>query len=240
METVAGTLGRRVPPDWRHVEQFALRCMDNLPKAPAHVEFQFAPPDRLRPIYNQGQEGACVGFSSSWMMSILNGHQYDPRWLWNEAKKIDEWPDTNPGDDSGTSVRAAMDILRGVGHVQVVNGQDLPPDPAEGVANNRWATQTSDVRLAIGAMHVPCVIGCNWHSNFDTPKQFNGEWWIGRGKLGSIRGGHAICIFGWSDSRKAVRLVNSWGTGYPDVWLPRTTLARLLKEEGECTMVTDR
>ncbi len=51
------------------------------------------------------------------MMSLLNRKRYDARWLWDWAKSTDEWPETNPGDDQGTSVRAACEILRSRGHV---------------------------------------------------------------------------------------------------------------------------
>jgi hypothetical protein len=44
---------------------------------------------------------------------------------------------------------------------------------------------------------VPIIIGVNWYSNFDKPaKDRDGSWWVGKDKnnLGSIRGGHAVCI----------------------------------------------
>ena len=110
-------LGRRVPSDWEHVSKYPLRAVQ--PETVQTVErILYRPTKPWREFYNQGQEGACVGFGSSEMMSILNHRRYDARWLWNEAKKIDEWPDTNPGDDNGTSVRAAMDVLRTEGHIR--------------------------------------------------------------------------------------------------------------------------
>jgi hypothetical protein len=145
-------------------------------------------------FYDQGAEGACVGFGSSRMMSLLNRKRYDARWLWNEAKKVDEWPDTNPGDDNGTSVRAAMDVLRGRGHVPWGKGS---PVAAEGISANRWARSVDEV---LEALKSPA-----------------------------------------SERMGAVRLLNSWGTGWPHrVWLPFETLQRLLDEEGEATVVTDR
>lgn len=43
------------------------------------------------------------------------------------------------------------------------------------------------------AAATPGVFGINWYSNFDHPvKGSDGRWWIGRGPLGTIRGGHAI------------------------------------------------
>lgn len=92
--------------------------------------------------YDQGEEGACVGFGSSRMMSLVNRKMYNPWWLWNEAKRVDEWPDTNPGDNEGTSVRAAMDVLRTLGH-ETKRGK--APKESEGIAANRWATQVDQL-----------------------------------------------------------------------------------------------
>lgn len=42
----------------------------------------------------------------------------------------------------------------------------------------------------------PMAIGVNWYTNFDSPIQAaDGNWWIGQSKnLGSIRGGHCVCL----------------------------------------------
>src|SRR5215216_7556441 len=127
---MAGELGRRVPTDWKHVERWGAAAV--LPEAPLVAEKILPlPSSRLRTTYDQKREGACVGFGWSWAMTILNAAQdgpggpvpvYDARWLWNRAKAIDEWADTNPGDNNGTSVRAAGDVLRDVGHVLVHRG----------------------------------------------------------------------------------------------------------------------
>lgn len=42
------------------------------------------------------------------------------------------------------------------------------------------------------ARPVPMVLGINWYSNFDRPEKIGRTWWVGRGDLGAIRGGHAI------------------------------------------------
>lgn len=97
-------------------------------------------------FYDQGREGACVGFGSSRMMSLLNRRRYNARWLWDRAKERDEWPETNPGDNEGTSVRAAMDALRALGHAP--NGSDTPRLP-EGISANRWAPDAEAVSRAL-------------------------------------------------------------------------------------------
>jgi len=146
---------------------------------------------------DQGREGACVGFAASRAMMLLNRKRYDARWLWNRAKEIDEWPETNPGDDNGTSVRAAMDVLRMAGHVAVRNGKPRPLAPEDGIAENRWAQSVDEVLACLGS------------PRYET---------IG-----------------------AVPVLNSWGIQYPHtVWIPLDTLDRLIREDGEATMFTDR
>jgi hypothetical protein len=157
-------------------------------------------------FYNQGYEGACVGFGASRAMSLMNREKYNAWWLWNQAKKVDEWPDTNPGDDNGTSVRAAMDVLRLNGHVPWRTGMDhdanfklydYPAKFERGIQANRWARNMDDVLTALGSA------------------RYN--------KMG------------------LVPFLNSWGRDYPHiVWMPVATWDRLLKEDGEFTVITDR
>jgi hypothetical protein len=229
-------LGRREPSDWKHVEKYPYAA---LAASPVESVERTLPLPRYRAIYDQEREGACVGFASSWMMSILNRCAYDARWLWNRAKEIDEWPDTRPGDNNGTSVRAAMDVLRGEGHSRIFGGRTRPCEAEEGILTNRWATSVDEIRCSI-AEGTPVVFGTNWYVNFDRPVRRGPDSWIGEGDLGVRRGGHAVCIFRASDRRQAVGLVNNWGARYPLAWMPYATVERLLGEHGEATLVTDR
>lgn len=240
-------LGRRIPEDWTHVEKYPLRLASITPVVNKVLRLPSFHKD-----WDQGSEGACVGFGTSMMLSIINEgeartaatlpytHRYDPWWLWNEAKKIDEWADTNPGDSNGTSVRAACDVLREQGHMRVIRGANKPVSLQEGISENRWATTTDEIRTCIGR-GVAVSIGVNWYSAFDNPEFYNNSWWIARaGSLGTVRGGHCVCVYGASDSRQAFRVKNSWGGSYPLVWMPYTVMGRLLNEYGEATLVTDR
>lgn len=200
--------------------------------------------------HDQGKEGACVGFAWSMAMAILNEkqarknkirpytHMYNARWLWNEAKKIDVWPDTNPGDDNGTSVRAAGDVLRKLGHVRIIGSREYPADVSQGIKENRWAVSVDEVRTCI-SKDIPVVIGVSWYTNFDNPTKKGGKYFIGEGDLGKVRGGHAVCIYGASDKLKAFKVKNSWGRDYPLVWMKYETLERLLNEKGEVTLISD-
>jgi hypothetical protein len=250
-------LGRRTPTDWRHYEKFPLTAATT-PAAPTPVaigvnwytDFDnpvqkggrywigldskklgqirgghcvcLEPGDQMNgsgtvtrrlqdstgwwDFYDQGREGACVGFGCSRMMSLLNRKRYDARWLWDWAKATDEWAETNPGDDQGTSVRAACDILRTRGHVAWKNAyanrdyqarDQETPAPGEGITVYRWARTVDEV--------------------------------------------HGVLKSPTNDRLGAVRILNSWGRGYPHrVWMPDATLQRLIDEDGEVALVTDR
>lgn len=229
-------LGRMIPTSWTHVERYPY--VANTRALVDRVE-RTLPLPNYRLKYDQQSEGACVGFASSWMMSIVNRRLYAARWLWDRAKEIDDWPSTNPGDSNGTSVRAAMDVLRRMGHCRVVRGAPKAPAPTDGILENRWATTVDEIRMCIAA-GVPVTLGVNWYTNFDRPFYKSGRAWIGLGDLGNIRGGHAVCIYRASDRLQAVGIVNNWGNTYPLVLMPYEVLQRLLNEYGEATMITDR
>ncbi len=130
-------------------------------------------------------------------------------------------------------------MLRTQGHRRVWRGVVRDPKLDQGIAANRWAVTTDEIRAAI-YREIAVAIGINWYSNFDSPTVIDGELWVGRSGLGSIRGGHCVCLYRMSDRRQAFRLMNSWGAAYPPVWVPYTTMQRLLDESGEAAVVTDR
>lgn len=112
-----------------------------------------------RSFYDQGREGACVGFGWSRCMSILNGDLYGARWLWDRSKENDEWPETNPGDNEGTSVRAAGNVLIAAGHVDWQDdfaGHDhthragYQADLDDGLHTFRWAETVDEVHQVLG------------------------------------------------------------------------------------------
>jgi hypothetical protein len=110
-------------------------------------------------FYDQGAEGACVGFGWSRCMTMLNeGNRYTARWLWDRAKETDEWSETNPGDDNGTSVRAAAEMLISAGHVvwQDDHADDdaseratYAADVGEGLKAFRWAESVDEVHAVL-------------------------------------------------------------------------------------------
>ena len=228
--------GRIPPSDRIHESRYALAAV--LPETVATVEHALPLPYAYRDNYDQGSEGACVGFSCSWAMSILNRRFYDAQWLYEEAQRTDEWP----GEAyDGTSVRAGLDVLRLEGHRRIYHGRSLPVDPVAGISEFRWTETVDGVRTAIAA-GAPVVLGIDWLEGFMQPVQRGRDWWIDDAS-GRVAGGHAICCYGASDRRQAVKLVNSWGLGYPLVWCSYAMLERLLTGftyPGEAAVLTDR
>lgn len=115
--------------------------------------------EEWRAFYDQGREGACVGFGWSRCISILNGDLYAARWLWDRCKERDQWPETNPGDNEGTSVRSGGEVLVMSGHVQWsdpyadddhTERTEYQPDSAQGLAAFRWAQTVDEVHAVLG------------------------------------------------------------------------------------------
>lgn len=116
--------------------------------------------DEWYSFYDQGKEGACVGFGWSRCMSILNqGPTYAARWLWDRGKERDQWAETNPGDNNGTSVRAAAEVLVAAGHVpwsdldsddDYTERAGYRPELDEGLTAFRWAQSVDEVHAVLG------------------------------------------------------------------------------------------
>lgn len=246
-------LGRLQPPDFDHVGAYPLTALiadpaHELAIPPAGTEKSLGLPWWWRQ-HDQGQEGACVGFGASAMMSITNHAQrlretgkdvtyrYDARWLYLESQLIDDWDETPP--EEGTSVRAACDILRDRGHRRVQRGVVGAEHLAHGISTNRWARSVDELRAAIYA-GLAVAIGISWYSSYDTPELINGELWRRWKPNAFVRGGHCTCLYRFSDRRQAFREMNSWGEAQPPVWVSYADIERGLVEYGEFTVITDR
>jgi hypothetical protein len=247
-------LGRRIPSDFSHITKYPFSAVagETLEK----VEKTLILPSWIAK-HNQGSTSSCVGHSTSMMLSILNEHQcrrqgemnpyirYNPYWIWRQAKDVDEWPETtsNPDDNNGTSVKAAISVLIDKGHVLWYPNEDdvnsfTGPEKEYGVSAVKWAQNVDEMRTAI-SQNTPMAIGINWYNNFNTPEYINAEYWIGKSNFGRVIGGHGVCIFACSDERQAFKICNNWGPTYPQVWLSYDNMDRLIREQGEVALCVD-
>lgn len=105
-------------------------------------------PDGLRDLmswyayYDQGVEGKCVGFGTARALSLVDRRKFDPHIIYHRAQEIDEWPGT---DYSGTSVRAAVDVVRSEGAAIVRAGKTGPLKLEHGISANRWGQSIEDL-----------------------------------------------------------------------------------------------
>lgn len=240
------------PPDRRHEMLYGITDHEPWGEAPAVVEAIIPTPPDLRSAYNQGGSNACVGFSSAQHMAIYNTPlgsptvQYDARWLWCRCCEIDGHPGTDCGQNTGTYLRSAFDILRDEG-IPLLGS--ATPALDQGCSENRWLSDSASVvdeaRAAIASGY-PISCGSGWFTWFSSPEHLpNGEWMMPEpGGFGSRSGGHAYLVIGASDERQAFLVPNSWGERWcPPIgaWMPYRTFEWLQTNGGgEAAVITDR
>lgn len=181
---------------------------------------------------DQGQEGACVGFSLAHELvarpSCVQGitNKFAREKLYWEAQKIDEYkggefPGAKPKAE-GTSVLAGVKIVQSLGYI----------------AEYRWCFSLKDLVMAVGYMG-PAVLGLNWYDGmYDT---------VSCGHLhitGDLAGGHAILCKGVDAKAKTFTLHNSWGKKWGrggDALISWDEMEELLHDDGEaCIPLTRR
>lgn len=135
------------------------------------------------------------------------------------AQAYDPWPGGEP-DYEGSSTDAPFRLLRDEG---IVSGW-------------KWLFGFHEVKQWV-MFHGPVSVGTNWYEQMFYP---DAKGFIKPG--GQVSGGHAWRIVGFSTTRHAFRLVNSWSKGwgqYGRAWIHEDDLGRLLSEDGEAvTIVT--
>jgi hypothetical protein len=233
--------GRLLPPDFTHMTKYPV--LSSMAPPPV-VERKLSLPANYQSHYNQGNTNGCVGASCSIAMAILNyGDIYDWAWLWQNAKDYDYIWSTKRGDDQGTTVNGAMRVLRNLGHVEIDPILKMPAKPHkdDGIAEYRWDHTHQGIFWSI-SKGVPVIVATAWHMSMDYPTMKDGEYMIGLAEdIGPIEGSHAYCIVGASTSKKLVYIAQSWGRDWPElVGMPTAFLDKLLANQGEVALITDR
>lgn len=150
---------------------------------------------------DQGEEGACVGFGhtqgyNSSPKTHKLGNDYAQQ-VYREATLIDEWPNEDWTNSSGTSVRAGAKIIKARGLI-------------EGYAFTYSVHEIAMWLLNKG----PVVIGVDWWTGMDNPNEANNYYIT---PTGYQRGGHCTLLDGirwWGQSDDYIRGLNSWGPEY--------------------------
>lgn len=88
-------------------------------------------------LYDQGREGACVGFGGARMKSLLDRHAYDGEELYFATQKLGGY-----FGQEGAYVRDMLEVLRTRGAVRKGRAQ---PDASSLIGSYRWATSVDEV-----------------------------------------------------------------------------------------------
>jgi hypothetical protein len=192
----------------------------------------------MPPIGNQGTQFSCVSWSTayagmSFFMNRLNGTNYSsnqqlcsPKYVYNQISR---------GACSGTSIPQNLNILLNKG---VCTLADMPYNDLEcslqpnstqnsnAVYNKIFAWKMVDktnlnvLKSCIVAKY-PIFIAVQVDASFDnlTPP------YIWSAKYGAVRGGHALTVIGYDDTKAAFKIQNSWGSYWKDngcLWISYT------------------
>ena len=190
---------------------------------------------------DQGEEGACSGFSTAAFREILWGLSHkaslsdrlSPAYLYARTRIAEgTWP-----DDAGATLADEFAILNNFG---VCPESDMPYDcdPAEQIPNIADAAAHSfrcgtpatidmgdpQKGMLVLASGLPFAIGISVYESFESPAA-DGSVPIPDTSRESLLGGHALCCVGYDQARHAWRIANSWGPHWGDCgfcWMPMT------------------
>ena len=181
--------------------------------------------------FNQGTEGACVGFALGHELAARPaevrglGYNYLVEKIYWEAQKLDPWeggsyPNASP-QYAGTSILAGVKRVKDLGWIE----------------GYKWGFNIEDVLYGIGH-NGPAVLGIRWYSDMYNPDE-NGF----IKPTGSLVGGHAILARAINIKKGYVTLRNSWGKNWGkngDCYITFEDLETLLNQQGECCFLIKR
>jgi hypothetical protein len=177
---------------------------------------------RTRKPFDQGELGSCTGnaltgvlVTAPWKHSRLSERTAVE--LYELATTLDSTPGEYPPDDTGSSGLAVCKAAQQKGLISAYH-------------------HAFGIDHALDALVIaPVIIGIPWYSSFDEPT--DGILEISDDAY--VRGGHEVELLGIDVKNEFVEGVNSWGTGWGAkgrFTMSWDTLARLLAEDGDCTV----
>jgi hypothetical protein len=207
------------------------------------------------PIGDQGTQNSCVGWAVGYAARTIianvvgPGHAppFSPAFIYNRGRVL-EATVANPANLTsdckvGIQIETALGLLQGFGILPMeyfpysqTNCLRMPTTEEDFIARrfaiSGWARADSreDVLQSL-ANKVPVVVGLKLYSNF---MDLKGD--VYREIAGNYKTAHALVIVGYSDTLRAYKVMNSWGSdnwgdrGYG--WIDYDTLDQLATVEG--------
>jgi C1A family cysteine protease len=225
---------RNTDKDWQFQHALAAGALSAPAALPASVDLRAAWWD----IGNQENTGSCVGWGSTDGVArymfvkagrLAQNAKLSPRFTWMASKETDQFT-TRPEtmiEGAGTSLKAAVDILRKYGAVPETQ---LPfhiatamytgnEDTFFAIAATRKIASYFNLQRNLPnwrawlATHGPMLVGLNVDHTWDNATATGGN--LDTFQPNTVRGGHAVALVGYrADGRFIVR--NSWGTSWGD------------------------
>lgn len=220
--------------DWTYHDAVASAAIAAVAAPPPSVDRRAA----WWAIDDQEDTGSCVGWATAegvvryHMVSagrLANNVQLSPRFVWMASKETDEFM-TRPEtfiEEAGTSLKAAMDIVRKYGTVTMnvlpfhiatkmyTSGGNAFYAAASQRRINSYFNLKRDLNQWKSwlASHGPILAGLSVDHTWDNATATGGN--IDTFMPNTVRGGHAIAVVGYTATGRFI-VRNSWGTGWGD------------------------
>lgn len=202
--------------------------------------------DRFPAPGDQGNQGSCVGWAVAYALKSYQekverrwpgnapSYQFSPAFIYNQIKH----------EGGGAYISEAMDFLVRNGAVSLEqfpyhesDDNRMPSSSLQSAAREyaiaAWRridlTQTSDTRNHL-ASGFPVVIGMKVSKSFHSHQ---GGTVYSYNPAENDDGSHAMCVVGYDDNRRAVKLINSWGKSWGDggfAWVSYDTFLQKVRE----------
>jgi hypothetical protein len=213
-------LGRHVIQDSRSIDWDARAVASPRPLKTTIHEFLAEP-------WDQGNIGSCT--ANAMLGCLMSAPLHDGGWAFTEDDAVEFYREETRLDDTD------------------IPGEYEPDDTG---SSGLWSAKVAKNRKYIWqyrhAFHFSTVL----HVLMDQPVSFGTSWYESMyepDRDGFIRadfnsrldGGHQVCLAGLDVEREAVRVRNSWGTGWGDkgyAWLSWDDLQDLLHDGGDITV----
>jgi C1A family cysteine protease len=243
------------PEDFQHYPKLKVARSLGASERGSHLELV----DYLPPVANQGETSSCVGWSTayycfSYTIAKERGFTKDemnnPKYMFSPNFIWDQYNHGNPM--TGMHIFDAMDVLAKQGCCSLnempwdETGKAQPTDEARDRAIKFKARQTvslfigpptdpadpEKLKTVLWETKRPIVVGITVFDDFgNIPNDPNYVYSPGPGAVS--HGGHGVCIVGYDDTKKAFRMVNSWGSDWGDngfAWLSQDFIAKYARE----------
>ena len=188
-------------------------------------------------INNQVNTGSCVGWATAdgiMRYHLVQANRLAPkqllstRFVWMASKESDEFtsrPETFI-EGAGTSLKAAMDVVRKFGNV-LDSELSFNISTLMFVGNENTFYASASTRRAANYFNLgknlaqwkswlagngPILAGLSVDATWDNAASTAGK--LDTFQPATVRGGHAVCIVGYTSDRFIIR--NSWGTTWGD------------------------